>query len=288
MEGRHEKLIYENDKGQSVEMTQSFPFFLQKFEGADGLSANVNKTKGVGQDGTTISSVTLKDRPLAIFGSIKGDTKEEMAAQRAILLKVFTQKVRGWIQYEYGDVVGQIRCQVEEAPIFSKKTRSFKYQDFIINLIAPNPLWISPTSNSAEMAAWVGGLSFPLSFPMSFAMQGKTIAVTNNGDVDAPVHIDFYGPSTNPKIKNVTTDEFIRVKRDLLEGQRLSINTEYGKKSVQLIDGDGITTNAMNYIDLDSKFWSLEPGQNTISYEADAGENQAKVNITWKNRFSGM
>jgi hypothetical protein len=287
MEGRHEKIIYENDRGQSVEIEHSFPFFLQKIEGVDGTSASITKTKGIGQDGTTISNVTLRDRPLSILGSIKGETKEDLAALRAELLQVFNPKVRGWMQYEYGDIVRQIRCQVEEAPVFSKKMRSFRYQDFIINLIAPNPYWIGKTDD-AEMSAWIGGLSFPLSFPMSFSVRGKQIAVTNAGDVDTPVHIDFYGPATNPKVSNLTTEQFIRVKKELLEGEKLRISTEYGRKRVELIDAEGVITNAMHYIDLASEFWSLEPGKNALLYEADTGEEQAKVKIIWKNRYTGI
>lgn len=287
MEGRHEKVVYENDRGQSLVIEHAFPFFLQKIEGVDGTSASITKTKGIGQDGTTISNVTLRDRPLAIFGSIKGETKEELATLRAQLLEVFNPKVRGWIQYEYGDIVRQIRCQIEEAPVFSKKLRSFKYQDFVINLIAPIPYWIGKTDD-AEMAAWIGGLSFPLSFPMSFSVRGKQISVTNDGNVDTPVVIDFYGPATNPKIINLTTDQFVRVKRELLEGEKLTISTEYGRKKVDLIDSEGVATNAMHYIDLASEFWSLEPGKNSLLYEADAGEEQAKVKVKWKNRYVGI
>ena len=48
---RHEKIIYENDRGERVEIAYSFPYLLQGFIGADGTDANITNSKGVGQDG---------------------------------------------------------------------------------------------------------------------------------------------------------------------------------------------------------------------------------------------
>ena len=72
---QHEKVIYENDRGQRVEIAYSFPYFYVDLEGKDGLDASISKTKSLGQDGTTVTSERLDDRPLRLLGSIKGDTK---------------------------------------------------------------------------------------------------------------------------------------------------------------------------------------------------------------------
>jgi hypothetical protein len=101
MQSRHEKVIYENDRGQRIEIAYSFPFFLQQVVGADGTNAEITKTKGVGQDGITITNVNLSDRPLQELGAIKAISKDEIARHRAKLLQVFNPKTKGWLQYEY-------------------------------------------------------------------------------------------------------------------------------------------------------------------------------------------
>src|SRR5690554_6015371 len=100
----HEKIIYENDRGESVEIAYSFPYFFERLEGADGTEASITKTQGVDQDGTTITNAVLRDRPLRLFGGIMGYSKDEVAQYRAKLLQVFNPKVKGTLQYEYGDV----------------------------------------------------------------------------------------------------------------------------------------------------------------------------------------
>ena len=48
---RHEKVIFENDKGQRIEIGYSFPYFFQGLTGQDGAEANITKVSGAGQDG---------------------------------------------------------------------------------------------------------------------------------------------------------------------------------------------------------------------------------------------
>ena len=235
MQGRHEKIIYENDRGQRVEIAYFFPYFLQQLLGADGTDADITKVKGVGQDGSTVTNVNLADRELRVLASIKGDTKEEIAKHRAKLLQVFNPKVKGWLQYEYGDIKRRIRCQVENAPVFSKQNKSFKYQDFLINLIAPNPYWQDEYETSEEIVTWLGGMTFPLKLPTAFATKGpKIINIRNDGDVETPVKIEFHGPATNPRIENKTTGEFIKVNQVLTPEDILVITTEFGNKRVEI------------------------------------------------------
>ncbi|WP_461366635.1 phage tail family protein [Candidatus Darwinibacter acetoxidans] len=282
MQGRHEKIIYENDRGQRVEIAYSFPYFLQQLLGADGTDADITKVKGVGQDGSTVTNVNLADRELRVLASIKGDTKEEIAKHRAKLLQVFNPKVKGWLQYEYGDTKRRIRCQVEKAPVFSKQNRSFKYQDFLIDLLCPNPFWQDEFETSKEIITWIGGMTFPLKLPTAFATKGpKIINIRNDGDVEAPVKIEFHGPATNPKIEN--NGEFIKVNRTILQDDVLTITTEFGNKRVE-INGE----NAFNWIDLDSVFWQLQPGDNVIEYTSDDEVEDATVKVIYKNRYLGV
>ncbi len=284
MQKRHEKIIYENDRGRRVEIAYSFPFFFQQLIGADGTNAEITKTKGVGQDGSTINNVSLTDRNLQVLGVIKGQTKEEIARHRAKLLQVFNPKIKGWLQYEYGDVKRRIRCQVENAPKFTKKFTGYKYQDFLINLICPNPFWVDEFETSEEIVTWIGGMRFPLKLPTRFATKGsKIINIYNKGDVKAPVRIEFKGPATNPKIINKATGEFIKINRTLLPEDLLIITTDFGNKRVEINN-----INVFNWIDLSSTFWNLEAGDNIIEYSSDDELENATVKIAYRSRYLGV
>ena len=284
MQGRHEKIIYENDRGQRVEIAYSFPYFLQQLLGADGTDADITKVKGVGQDGSTVTNVNLADRELRVLASIKGETKEEIAKHRAKLLQVFNPKVKGWLQYEYGDTKRRIRCQVEKAPVFSKQNRSFKYQDFLIDLLCPNPYWQDINTTQKEIVTWIGGISFPLQLPTQFATAGpKIINIINSGDVETPIRLEVTGTATNPKILKRLTGEFIKVNRTLATDDTLVITTDFGNKRVEQ---NGV--NVFNYIDLNSTFFSLDVGDNVIELITDDVTDNANIKISYRNRYLGV
>lgn len=284
MQHRHEKIIYENDRGQRVEIAYSFPYFFQSITGVDGIDAEITKIKSVGQDGVTITNVSLPYRPIRISGSLKGSTKEEIARLRAELFKIFNPKIKGTLQYEYGETKKQIRCQVETGPVFKKKGKSYQYQDFIIDLICPVPFWFDEFETGKEIVTWIGGISFPLILPTTFAMKGpKKINIINNGDVETPVRIEFRGPATNPRITNITTGEYIQVNRTILANDILVITTDFGNKRVE-INGQ----NVFNWIDVSSVFWQLEVGDNVVEYSSDDEVEPASVKISYRNRYIGV
>jgi phage-related protein len=116
------------------------------------------------------------------------------------------------------------------------------------------------------------------------AMKGPPIInIVNKGDVQTPVRIEFKGPATNPKISNRTTGEYIQVRRELAYGDVLIITTDFGAKRVE-INGQ----NVFNWIDLDSSFWQLQPGDNIIEYTSDVPVEPAAVLISYRNRYVGV
>ena len=108
------------------------------------------------------------------------------------------------------------------------------------------------------------------------------INVVNMGDVETPVKIEFQGPATNPKIENRTTGEYIQVQRNLSLGDTLLLTTDFGAKRVEI---NGV--NAFHYIDLNSVFWQLRPGDNIVEYSSDEPTEPAAVVISYRNRYVG-
>jgi len=294
MKGRYEKIIYENDRGQKVEIAYSFPYFLQSLIGVDGTNAEITKIKGVGQDGTTITNVNLSDRNLQILGSIKGETKEEIAKYRAKLLQVFNPKIKGWLQYEYGDIKRRIRCQVENAPVFSKQNKSFKYQDFLIDLIAPNPYWQDINTTKEEIAIWRNVFEFPLELleegiELGYREPSLIVNVFNKGDVPCGMKIQFKALATvvNPSLFNVNNREYFKINKTMEAGEVITVTTHFQNKRVEL-NKNGVVSNAFNWIDLNSTFLQLEPGDNLFRYDADEGIDNLEVSIYFTPAYLGI
>ena len=152
-----------------------------------------------------------------------------------------------------------------------------------INLICPNPFWQDINPTNIKLEDFVAAFRFPFHFPVRFASRGDSAVLVNTGDVPTPIKVTFRGESVNPKITNLTTGEFIKVNRSIPPGYTLVLNTEFGNKEVKIVAPDGVETNAFNYIDLNSQFFSLREGANNFSFITDGGKPE--VYVEYYNRY---
>nr|WP_286207946.1 phage tail family protein [Clostridium caldaquaticum] len=261
---------------------------MQKFDGFGSVKNNISTFKSPFQDGATKQNSTLDLRDLSLEGCILAYNKKDMMEYRALLIRAFNPKYKGVLTYKYDGGEKQILCEVEEAPIFPHGNSYFT-QTFNINLLCLNPFWLDTFVTGEEIISWIGGAAFPISFPISFATKGETKKnIINVGDVETPIEIIFKGPASNPKITNLLTGEFIRVKKSLTADETLIINTEFGNKKVEIFNVDGSKTNAFNYIDLNSTFFQLQVGDNVLEYSSENGIDPSSVSIKYKNRYIGV
>ena len=244
---------------------------------------DIENQKSPKQDGSTYIDNTLDTRSISIEGMIitKNNPKEVDKYKRK-MQRVLNPKL-GEVEILYKDKV--IKAIVECTPVFpsSEGNKGIYYQKYLIHLICHNPFWLDNLIESREMSYLMGGIRFNLSLPTSFSSRGFRRKCINDGDVDSPVIIEFKGPATNPTVNNLSTGKFIRVNRSLGEDDVLKINTAFGEKYVR-INGD----NAFHYIDLDSVFWSLIPGENILSYESNNDSIKTRVTVKWRNRYIGL
>lgn len=273
------RIIYENERGQSIVLGDSAPLMVTKMDGLGSLKNELQRQKAPYQDGSTITGVSLSDRELIIEGVILAADKEIYRRQ---LLQAFNPKLKGTLRYEKGSIVKEIGCSTELAPAFPSDF-SKNYQVFLITLLCPSPFWLDTFYEGEEMAYIMGGLKFRLSLPTSFSNRGFKRKANNEGDVETPVLIEFKGPAVNPTVTNETTGEYIKIKRELGEQDVLTLSTAFGQKYVR-INGE----NAFHYIDLASTFWQLQPGENILSYTSNNDSINTRVTVKWKNRYIGL
>lgn len=284
-----DELIITNQKGESITLGNQAPYFLEVLDGIGEVPVVIESQKSPYQDGSTYIDNVLENRAITVEGTIitKGNPDATLGARRK-MQRVLNPKL-GEVTIFYRDK--EIKALAETTPIFpgGSGNRGLYYQKYLIHLLCHNPFWLDNFTESEEMIAWIGGLDFALTLPTVFAKQGESSnkIIKNAGDVDTPVLLEFHGPALNPKIENSSTGEFIRIEKELGQGQKLMINTAFGSKYIKLVDGD-VEENAMHWIDLDSNFWQLKPGGNFISFSADVGAENAWVKVTWRNRYVGV
>lgn len=284
-----QKVIFTNKNKVSIDFGNSPPFILTKIGGTGCPETEIQKTKSPYQDGCSVSDVTLKERIIPINGTIIGESMEDLYAKRQYLCSIFNPKLKqGSLKYINDNGEKAIDCYPEQSPVFGENHGGIA-QEFLITLLGPNPFWTDTFIEGEEISTWIGGAKFPFSFPIQLALRGQPRKVIiNKGDVETPIEIKFTGPAVNPKITNILTGEFIRIKRTLSSDDTLIISTEFGNKKVEIIRQGGVKENAFNYIDLNSTFIQLQPGDNIIEYYSENSLEPSSVNIKHKNLYIGV
>lgn len=278
-----QKLTYTNSKGQSIELGNTKPFLLTLLEGTGGVELDVQTQKAPFQDGATHIQTLLEPRYISIVATIVASSSE-IYQLREQISQVFNPKLKGTLKYENGYATRQAEIVIERPPVFNAN-KGNGWQEVLINLIAPNPFWIGINEYIIKLEDFVSSFSFPFSFPVQFATRGDLATLNNQGDVNTPIEVEFRGLAENPRITNETTGEFIQVNQTILTGQSLFINTEFGRKKVEIAIGNQ-RLNAFSFIDLDSTFFELIPGENRLSFITDSGNPE--VYVRYRHRYIGV
>lgn len=287
-----EKLKYTNSKGESVEISHSSLFFLNKVDGLGAVKNIINVQKSPFQDGVTPTGESLDTRNITIEGSITITDKEELLKHKRKLYKVFNPKLQGNLRYELGDFKKEINCKVEFAPDFPAVDSKFK--KFLIQLFCPSPFWRDIQENKNEIAVWLGDFEFPLEVSQEGIEMGHRepsliTNIFNPGDVTCGMRIEFKALATvnTPSLFNVNTREYIKINKTMAAGERIVITTHTGQKRVEK-ELNGVLGNAFNWWDDGSTFMQLDVGDNLLRYNAEKNVDNLEVNIYYTPQYLGV
>lgn len=281
-------LTFTNSRGESITFSDDSPFIVSQIDGLGGVDADIQMQKSPYQDGSTYIDSTLNPRQIGFTLTIFGFGDTDISQKRTQISRLFNPKLGpGVLEYKYGDVTRVIEAVSEHVPHFpSGEDRSQNYQIGLINLMCPDPYWKS--LNVTEEPAFEPRFRFPIRGPFIMGISRDRRIINNDGDAPAPLTIEFFGPALNPLIRNNTTGEYIKINQELLEGERMLIDTSDDTKSVMFVDSTGKERNVFPWIDLNSTFFKLQIGENDIEYTADSDIQGTIVNISYNKLYNAV
>lgn len=292
-----EKLVYTNEKGESLELGTGFLFHCNISKDVSGMSDvrnTVYRSNSMGQHGDTYVGQRIEPKEITATGLIREKDKYLAADARRNAVKILNPDLHGELRYILDDFERVISCRVEGSPEFFKKKVLYGYE---FNFLCLDPFWRKPEETKKDIAGWFGGLEFPVSIErddpddMMFASRSESIIVDcyNEGDVSTGMRIRFtaIGTVNKPVLLNIDTQEFIKVNTTMLPGDVIEINTEYGSKGAVMIRAD-TESNYFRHIDVDSTFMQLSIGDNTFRYDAESGVDQLEVSIFYSAKYLGV
>lgn len=283
-----QKVKFINSVGEIIQLGITPPFILQRIEGTGGVNVDVQTEKSPYLDGASYLDSIMDMRPIVLRIKIVGNSQQELFEHRRLISKIFNPKLKvGVIEYETPLGTKIIEAASELPPTFSEYQGSTTTA--LINLLCPIPFWFDKDDNSSLMKTPFPKLfSFPLRLSTEMGEEGNNGTLINAGDVPTPPIFEIKGKVTNPKIMNLTTGEYLRIKKTLEEDETIYINTSPHNREITLIKSDGSKANAFGLFDFDSELFMLATGENKIRYISDNHSDTATLTIKYHNRYVGL
>lgn len=185
-----EKLIYTNERGESITFSHASIFHTNEVSGLSDVRNEIYSINSMGQDGDTYLGNRIQSREIEIVGSIRERDKDRMRDYRRQMNRVLNPQYSATLTYEYGDFRRVIDCKIDNAPAFTRKAI---FQDFTIQLLCLNPFWRKEAKTRDDIATWIGGLEFPVEIPLAegweigYRQPSLIVNVYNEGDVQAGI-----------------------------------------------------------------------------------------------------
>lgn len=279
-------LKVENDRGNTLKLTNNPNYTVYKIEGLNPPQATINSSVNTTTDGSSINSVRLENRNIVIYMTIEGDVE----ANRINLYKYFPVKksVKLYFKNDTRDIYIEGNVELIECDLFTNK------QIAQISIICPKPYF----KDVQNLITTFGDVSSMFEFPFSISKTGIEISgittnqrrsIINTGDIETGVIIKLFSTGTvvNPVIYDVLKRTQLKLNFTMLASDTIVINTNVGEKSIELIR-DGVTYNAMGYMAQDSTWFILEAGDNVFTYDADSGNSYLQLTFTTAILYSGV
>lgn len=291
------KIQYNNERGQSIELNRDGPLFLFKPEGFHGIKSDIISSTNVYQEGINIHKTLLKDRILTLNCYMLVENEQQRSLLKKKLYSTFNPKLKGYMRIytDADEKRGASNLRVVQAPIFSDNYETEnRLVSFQVQLAMPLPFFEDLYENRIDFGNDIGNFFFDL----EIEEEGKELSIKNNsivtnivnlGEAETPLKVIFRAKSNvkNPSIYNVYTKKFIKINKTMKAGEEITVTTGTGNKRVESYL-NGVTTNIFNLLDIQSSFIWLDIGDNVIRYDAEELIEQLEVYIYYTNYYLGV
>ena len=285
-----------NYLGDSLKLELARPelsgFVVKSVKGLGPGKATINTTETATSDGGLFNSARLSKRNIILSLGYLWRDVASIEDARQLSYKYFPIKKAVTLTIETDNRTAKIDGYVEsnEPNIFSKDSGAD------ISIICPNPYFYSLSENTTVFSG-VESLTEPvLEMGVIQNYMEKYIAYHGDANIGVTITIHALGEAKNIAIYNTGTREIMRIDTDKLaaltgsqikSGDDIIICTEKNKKSIVLIR-DGLTTNILNCLTRDSKWFQLAKGDNVFAYTAEIGDTYLQFKIENRIAYEGV
>lgn len=275
-----------NKYDEELEITNNKAYSIISIDGIDPPESSINTTHNAGADGSVYNSAFINERSITLTLAINSPAE----ANRLNLYRYFKSKfpVRLFYKNASRNVYIDGYVQSFQVAYFEQK------QTAQIVIYCPLPMFNNVEDNIQDFSNIEPMFEFPFSIAQpgiefSVIIPNSEKSIINKGDMDTGVIISIraVGSVITPKIYNVDTNESMILNVSMISGDEIRIDTRQGHKSVKMISGD-TTTNIIGTLEHGSSWFTLRPGDNIFTLDADALPENMIVVFTVIDQFEGV
>lgn len=274
---------------------------ITKIEGLESSELEISATDNALSDGTHVDGKRILKRPIHLEASFRNG--RDSPADRQKLIRFFNPKYTGLLTISSSGTTRKISYELEGWNFV--KTTVHGRLSFVADLMCPSPYFEDMDDFGRNLAEITKQLAFPwrvlsrkaavpgpykgLALPgqvTGYRRLKRQVLLANDGDVPTPLRIQFTaarGIVRNPKITLVGTGKYIRIVTDMAQRDVLLVDTSDRHQVIEL-DGENI----YHRIDRLSEPFKLEPGGNTLEYDADEGYMNLDVRLYYTPLYLGV
>lgn len=279
-------LKIENSSGEIFELSHNLKnYAIVGIEGLTPPKTVVNTSTGGGLDGTFYNSSRVEQRNIVIDTILNGDIE----ANRQRLYRIFPRKLPCTIyfenKYRHVKILGYV--EVLEGNLFEQR------EQMQISIICPRPFFEDMETIYTELSRVVSMFEFPFSIsvpiPFSEIQQYPLCTIKNTGDAECgcTITVAISGNCKDLTIYNVTTQTYLGIKYEFVDGDEITICTVSGKMGVTL-NRKGQTRNLLNYITAGSTWFRLALGDNDFTFKQTGDSDAVKIMFATAILYGGV
>lgn len=284
------KIVCQNSYGYKLEFGYSFPFYLDSYSGIHSYDGNVATIKSAFGVGVSYIGTSVNQRSINLVIAFKDGA--DLITRKQQLYNIFPLKDHGTLFYYEADIERKINYYVENVNL----VRKANYVYATINLLCPSPYFMDSTETIATLQNWDKLLTFPLEIPDGTGIQfgskneSTSIEIENNSHIPYGLTITFMasGEVVNPSLKNIKTNEIMKLNYTLELGEQIIVTTYNNDKTITHIDSNGNETNITNTLVFGTKFLQAPNGTNKFVTDADSGVSNLECSISYYNYYEAV
>lgn len=285
------RLVCKSSTGYTIEISNSFPFFLEEITGIHEISGNVATVKSAFGIGSKYIGTSINSRTITISGHFKNERGSNRTSQRDKLYKSFPLDDNGTLFYYEESIARKIDYIVENIQTNDK----FAYDAFQIQLLCPSPYFTDIDETVVQLANWNKLLTFPLIIPDGIGIEfgNKSLStlatIVNLSNIEIGMRIVFnaLGNVKNPSITNVITGETLSLNQSLESGDKIEVTTYINQKNIYVTTKNN-TIRKNNTLVFGSKFLQLHNGTNTFKFDAESGSENLSLELYYYNYYEAV